>query len=324
MILTELLETSNFPRRFGRRSLEREIKAYKKKAMRVARAQTRILRRKAVATYRRQYFLNNAYADTRTAVSRNEDIFITGLLAVFILLFSSLNTATNMMLLFLGTAYEIATFTGISMAILILTVGAIIATLCGWIICLLLNMLSIATMDGATRKVKRSSRSTARHGLALAGRITSAWALLGTLLVGPIMLAAITSFWLLQIGAITLAQLLQNVPIIALACITYFVVCLINFSLVPYVALFETKLSLTATFRRSHELVRRRGRIFTLLGYTLFGTTIYASLEFARLADKILHINLWLTFAMLTLIAIVTANCMTVVFYRKRKLARVN
>lgn len=324
MILTDLLETSHFPRLKTRRALQREFKNFKKSVQRFAKAQTRKARSKALATYRRQYLLSNAFVDSQRAIKQNEDIFIAGLLAVFILLFSSLNTAMNFMLLFLGTAYEIATFTGISMALLMLIVGGVVGILSAWIIAFLLNMLSLTTMEGATHKVKRSARATARKSMALAGRVTTAWILLGALAFIPVGVTILTILWLLRIDAITFAGLLQNLAIITTACVAYIVTILMNFALAPYVALFETSLDFKRVFSRSHDLVRRRGRLFNLLSYCVFGLALFTTFKASQLIDTILHLNIWLTFAAASLAIAVVANSIMVVFYRKRKLARVN
>jgi hypothetical protein len=179
-------------------------------------------------------------------------------------------------------------------------------------------MMSVAVMDGATRKVRRSVRSTVRTSLRQAGRVSSAWLLFGTIIAVPLAVGAAGSYAYLHSHAVSIDMLLGDLTKAVIVALAWLIYAIMQYGLVPYIALFEPELPLSRTLRRSRQLVQRRGHLFLLFGYLLFGATLVAAF---KLAD-IISLGQGLLFAMLALTITLIANGTMVVFYRKRRLAR--
>jgi hypothetical protein len=224
--------------------------------------------------------------------------------------------------LFFKTGYDIAELSGINMAVLMLMVCSILGVVGGWLAAWLLNMLSFSIMDGANRKLHRSFRSTARKGLQYASRVTGAWVALLFVVLLPLLVMALNSFLVLRGVRQPLAVVELLFPYVATASVASTVLLLINYGLVPYVALFEPELPLHKALDRSHQLVRRRGRIFILAVYGLLGAAVAAAYSLALVFNQFLRIPEPITFFILSGLAVMYANCLMVMFYRKRKQAR--
>lgn len=115
--------------------------------------------------------------------------------------------------------------------------------------------------------------------------------------------------------------LLQYESIIAIVWILY---VLVQYSLVPYVVLFEPGHTLTSAFGRSRQLVKKRGRLFILATYTLLALFLMTVYFVAALFENAAGLEKWLTFGITALIALMFFNATLVVLYRKRRLARKN
>lgn len=293
--------------------MQRQLKARARKA------------RSLIRMYaRQQYYLTTALGDMRTSAARNEDIFITAVICTAIIGFSFAATATNAVLLFLATAYDLAEITGASMGLLMLIVCGVLTVIGGWLASFVLNMQSLAIMDGARRKVHRSVRSTIRNGLRYASRVASAWIALLSLITLPLLLTAVPCYLYLRQAANPISALTDIVPVAAVSGISWIVLVMLNFSLAPYVSLFEPQTTLKAAFVRSHQLVKRRGRLFILGGYILLTTAIYGAYMVAILIENSLGLGKNLTFFMGAFSIVMLANGVMVSLYRKRSLARKN
>src|SRR5688572_5926596 len=104
----------------SQRQLRRWIDTNRVVGQRRLRLALRTLRTATTRYYRQQYFLMDAYRDARRAVARNEDIVISTIFITFVLAFSLAATALDVMILFLGAAYEIAEATNTDMGLLVL------------------------------------------------------------------------------------------------------------------------------------------------------------------------------------------------------------
>jgi hypothetical protein len=316
MSFTEL-GTLDFPWP-NRRFFQRKLSHAQKQLYKLTKAQLRRAKSRSVATIRRQYYLTDAVSDLRVAIGRNEDIFITAVMAILVLGFSYVATAANFLILFFKTAYDLADLSGINMGLLMVVAGTVIAVLFGWLAAFLLNLMSVAVMDGATRKVHRSVRSTVRTSLRQAGRVASAWLLFGCVIGLPLALGVAGSYYYMHAHAVSMDELLGDLPKAVIGALTWIVFAIMQYSLAPYVALFEPELPLSRTLRRSRQLVRRRGHLFLLFGYLIFGAALVAAYRLSSVAGS----GQGLVFAMLTLIITFTAHGTLVMLYRKRKLAR--
>ncbi len=272
--------------------------------------------------FRSQYYVSNAVTDLKSAVVRNEDILFASLILAVSLYFAFMNMAGEVMLLFFRTGYDIAELSGVNMAVLLLTVCSILGVIGAWLAALLLNMLSFSVMDGANRKKYRSFRSTARKGLQYASRVTGAWIALALVIALPLAVIFVNSFLILK-GAQTPMSALETIfPYAATLSVASTVLLLINYGLIPYVALFEPELPLHKALDRSYRLVKNRGRIFILAMYMIFAACLAGVYGLAILFNQFLKVPEPITFFILSGLVAMYLNCVMVMFYRKRKQAR--
>lgn len=280
-------------------------------------------RSKTLAFARRQYYPTSAYTDMRAAIARNEDIFITAILLLVVLTFSVTTTGLQFLLTFMGTATAVADLTHISGSLILLVTFAVPAVLCSWVAAFLINLFSIALMDGAKRKRNQSVRRTVRHSLQAASRTANAWFMIIALLaIVPVACLVLSSLYLRADGS--RAAITTIMPYTVLVCAAWCVYVLAQYSLAPTVALFEPDLTLTKVLGRSRHLVKRRGRIFTIVTYLLTAAGITAVYLLANQLQTSLHIDQAALVSVGSLAAILGAHGLFVMLYRKSKLARKN
>jgi len=307
-----------------KRSFKRELILSQRNAEKYIKATLRKTRRKSLAAVRRQYYLNTAVADVRVAVGRNEDIAITMFIIALVIGYSAAAMMLDLMITAFSTAFVAADVTKTNPVIFMLIAGGTLTIICGWILAFIMNMQSLALMDGALRKTKRSVRSTVRKGLRYSTRVTGAWVLLLSILIGIPVLAALTASSYLSLTSITMNQLFAYIPYGVTAGITWMVIILMEYSLVPYVALFEPTTPVRQLLTRSTQLVTRRGRIFLLAFHITVGTSLYGAYKLAEISERYMKVHRGLQFFSYGLILLLLANAVLVMFYRKRKLARTN
>ncbi|GAC1386440.1 MAG: hypothetical protein NVS1B7_4940 [Candidatus Saccharimonadales bacterium] len=285
----------------------------------------RMLRRSMRRTARliaAQYYLTDAYVDSRRAFSLNEDIALATVLVIGVLSFSTISILANALYMFVLTANAFAAVAGVDFALLMIVAFAVCGVIIAWLAAFLQNALSIALMDGLIRKQNRSLITTFRRALHSTSKTTLAWFLLALATGMPV-----------AIGVSLLAGGLRMAHVPVYAAIPYLVaagsvascwmlVILANYSLLPYVALFEPINSWKDSFRRSRKLVTRKGRLFILSGYAVLGGCLLASYVCARMIQTVTHFNATLLFMMLSTIVFSVANGIMTAFYRKRRLAR--
>ncbi|MDB5186370.1 MAG: hypothetical protein JWL85_893 [Candidatus Saccharibacteria bacterium] len=321
MILTELLQTSNLPR-LNNRVIKREFKLARNKTQRFVRVWIKKTRTKTMAVARRQYFLSHAYRDMQVSIQRNEDIFITAMITVLVLTFGAAATATNVVFLFFQTALDLSNISGASMAIIGLIATSVLTVLVSWFLAFLLNFMSLSIMDGATRKVNRSVRTTARKALRYTSRVAISWLALASVLTAPIALTAILGFLYVSFNGVSMDALMVGFQAGIIAGLSWIIFALMNYSLVPYVALFEPSIAIRDALARSQQLVRSKGRLFILAGYVALSAIFAAIYTIANFLDHSIGTNKWLLIFMASIAVVTIANGVMVTFYRKRKLAR--
>ncbi len=307
-----------------KQSLKRDLKKMLITAEKQLKAKTRRAKSKTIAAINRQYYISTAYADARVAARHNEDIAITMLILAFVIGYSAAAMILELLIIAFGTAFVLADITKIDPGVFMLVAGMTLGIVCSWLTSLLLNMQSLALMDGALRKTKRSVRSTIRKSLRYTTRVTEAWVLFLGILVGIPLLAVWSAFSIISLTEISMNQLFSYAPFGITALIAWVVIMLMEYSLVPYVALFEPTVPLRHLLTRSSQLVNRRGRIFILLSSILFGASLFGAYKLAVYSESVLGVHRGLQFFSYSLIIALLANAIMVMLYRKRKLARVN
>lgn len=321
MSLSEL-QALEFPK-LGTEALVRKLAKLQVACLRKSKIATRKARSRTNAYFRSQYYIGTAAVDLKVAAARNEDILLASLITTVSLFFSFMSMSGEAMLLFFMTGYDIAELSGVNMAVLMLVVCSIFGVIGAWLAALLLSMQSLSVMDGANRKRNRSFRSTARKSLQYASRVASAWTALLVVVALPLIILAINSFFLLESARDPVVAIEAIFPYVATAGIASTVLLLINYGLVPYVALFEPQIPLHRALDRSHKLVKRRGRIFILAIYGLLTAAVAAAYGVSNLLNQYLKIPTAVSFFILSGLVIMYINCIMVIFYRKRKQARI-
>lgn len=313
----------NLPK-LTQRSVKRKLKFAKAKAQRIAKAKMRKAKSVSIAYYRRQYYLTTARRDLQRAVTLNEDIFIATSMIAVLIGYCFATRATDFLLLFFQTAYNTANISGISMFVLSLAAFGSLTVLLGWILAFMLNIQSIALMDGIVGKQRRSIRKTLRLGLFHASRVASVWALLAALVVVPLIALAIAAYTYISVASLPLKEVISLAPEFGVISALAVLGVLLHYSLAPYVALFETELPLTQTLKRSRQLVRRRGRIFLFATYLAFVAAAAGIYLIAAGIEHLIGLPKLITGALGGLGLLMSLNGILVVLYRKRKLARKN
>jgi hypothetical protein len=315
------LQTDYFPRP-NRRSVKRKLTTVKNRFRRTYRLAMRKTNRAAVNWYARQYFLAQAYQDVRRAIRANEDIFIGTIIVAAVLAYAFATVASEVLFMFFATAYAVAEAFDISMVVLSVITLAVLGASLAWVAAFALNSMSIALMHGLTGKKQRSLRQTLRHGLRLTSRTALAWFIVAVMITGPLVAAATLSMALLKFGSADLLAALTVAPYVVIAALTWVIYALMQYSLVPYIAFFEPKLSFSQAIARSHQLVQRTGRIFLLFLYVGLAAALAACYGVSVFLENALRINQSLTISFGASLSLIAMNALMVVFYRKRRLAR--
>ena len=291
------------------------------KTKRYIKSRTRKAESATVRYFRSQYYPTTAWADLRLASLRNEDIVVNALLLLFAIGFASTVTVFDFTLLFLNTAYDISALTGISMSLLVLVVGGVLASLVGWTSAFLMNMLSLAVIDGANRKVKVTIRSTSRKALSMASAVTTAWFVLLVRRALQPAFAVIGPALYLKFYSPEVSLPLVPASIAVASLMTWSIVNFLRFSLAPYIVLFE-QAPIPVAFKRSNSMLKQRGKIFVGAVYACLVATLGIMYAISLLIDSLIGYNKYLVFAALALFGIIATNGVLVMLYRKRKLAR--
>jgi hypothetical protein len=321
MSLNELIETYNLPG-LGTGVYKGTAQLVRNTAHKVTNFKLKKARRHAMAFLRKQYYITHAMGDLRLAISRNEDIVISSLIISTVLSFAFAATSAQFVLSFMRTAYAFSNMTGTSIALLTLFVVGMLTAVGGWLMAFIMNMFSIAVMEGATRKRNRSVRATVRRSLKYASRITNAWLLVLTAIGLPLIGAGIigVTYMRLFVHPIKFSSSLVY-QAVALA-VTWTLIILATYGLVPTIALFEPEITLTQAFGRSRRLVKRKGRIFLMAGSLLLAGAIVLAYLVSTGIKSALHLESGPIFFTSIFMILCVANGVCVILYRKRRLAK--
>lgn len=319
MILTQLQPSSW---RLTKRRMQRNLLRAKRHTQKLLYSKARKLRRSLAAKMRHQYFPTAAVQELKTAARHNEDIVIGTLLVALILAYGFGVAGINFMLQVFITVTQMSAVMGINALWLFVVAGITFSIASAWLSVFLNNMVSLALMQGANRKIYRSLRDTIRQSLAATGRVTTAWLLFAALLALPGILGAVVILTAIYGLGVNPDQALPYLVILVIAIIAGVITAAINYTLVPYVAFFEQHIPLKQTLGRSRQLVMRRGRLFILGIYLILGAFLALAFRLAHTIDSLLPLSGGLLFGMALLPALILTNGIFVTLYRKRRLAR--
>lgn len=304
-----------------RRTLQTIAKAmatYKRSAYR----NIRTIKKSVITKLHNQYMLSNALTDTRRTFLLNEDIILASIIIIIILNFSATSLIANTLYVFMLSATVTAELLGVNLMLLATIALSVLGISLLWLSSFMQNLLTVSFMEGLTRKQNRSLRLTIRRSLARASQTASAW--LGLILMAFVpgaafLLTAVIITFLAQI------ELTNSVPYILAAGTGAFVWIawiLANYSLFPYVVMFGKYADLRDALAQSKQLVKRRGRLFILSGYLVFGIALALTYFTATIIQRLTGIDASLPFLLLSAVPISFGNVFLTILYRKRKLAR--
>lgn len=315
------LQALEFPK-IGSDLLLRNLQKQYVHLLRTCKKTIKKTRTKVALYFRSQYYITSATRDLKVAATKNEDIVISTLIIAAALIFSYMNIASELLLAFFHTALVISETTQLNMLILGLIVTGVFGVIAAWLSALITNMIAISVMEGSTRKQHKSVRKTLRKSLRYTGRVTGSWVAYISLLLIPQFVVGIATLVFTLTSSNPMATLETGMPIIAVAAITSMVVLIMNYGLMPYVALFEPEINLITAAKRSRELVRTKGRLFILSINGLFFGGMVVAFAAARAIESMIYIPAAVTFFVLACVLVLYTNCLMVMLYRKRKLAR--
>jgi hypothetical protein len=219
-------------------------------------------------------------------------------------------------------SYAVAEVLDISMLVLSVITLAVLASSLAWLAAFSMNSMSVAIMHGLTGKKIRSLRATMRQGLRFTTRTALAWMLVAGVIFMPPAAALMLGIAFLKFGVTDLLDSLTAAPYVVIAGVAWVLYCLMNYSLVPYVALFEPHLSFSRAFKRSQQLVTRRGRLFLLSLYMALLALLAGITGMSFVLENQFNLDQSLTINFGAALAFMATNAIMVVFYRKRRLAR--
>lgn len=271
---------------------------------------------------RGQYYLSSALADTKRAVGHNEDIALGGLFIMVTLSFATISVLANLILSFVVAASILSTESGFNIALLLIAAFGVMAVLSMWLGAFLQNIWMYALYEGATRKQYRSLRRTVRNSLHTASQTAIAWGGLFVAAATPGVIANATGLGLVALFHPQLTGiigLILAVEIIALVWATW---VLVNYSLLPQVALFGQHTSWIAAAKHAKRLVSRKGRVFAFCAYLACAIGLGVAYLLARGLHHAVGSDTTLGFMLLALAPLTATNAAFTMLYRKRRLAR--
>lgn len=279
-------------------------------------------KRRTLAMLRRQYYITNALAETNRAGRRNEDIVLASLIIIAVVSFSATSILANVVYLFVMAGSVLSTISGLNLALLLIVACSVVGILFGWAAAWVQNLLTISLMEGATRKQKRSLRLTISKGLRFASSTATAWCMVLMGAFGPAFVALIGILAIIYFAHASWSTSLPYLFGMTAICFGWIIWVFANYTLLPYVRLFEKTLSWRAAIMRSRELVQYKGRLFILSGYVAFGGSLALAYGISIIVQRLTTISSTLFFLLLSTTAVSAANAVLTMFYRKRKLAR--
>jgi hypothetical protein len=313
------LQAEYFPQLSGQ-YIYRKLELHWQKIRKATHARIRKTRRMCLTWYSRQYFLASAHSGMKVSIKRNEDIFIATALVAFGLIYACATIAAELAFTFFITAFSFSEVSGINMLLVALVAAGSLGAILIWVAAFILNSMSIALMHGANRKQIRSVRATLRQGLAQAGRTATSWLVFLSAILFPVAIVGAAGLLHLLLFISTQAQMLSVMPYYIIAAIVGVIYILLQYSLMPFVAFFEPALWYRCAFKRSRELISKKGRMFILAGYGILGAFIAAEYALSRFLQDLIGLHRNLSFSIMLIITAIYAYGITTMLYRKRRM----
>ncbi|HXR49692.1 MAG TPA: hypothetical protein VN778_01545 [Verrucomicrobiae bacterium] len=279
-------------------------------------------KRRLIAAIRRQYLLTHALSDVKAAALGSEDITFGALMMAAVVSYALLTTLANLLFIFMQTTAAFSTWSGISLGLLVMITLGIFISLSVWILAWGQNMLSISILESANRKQNRSIRTTIRHGLRSATRVTLAWLLVNVLTFAPAAVLGLILLGVLYASHVALSAALPYLFGVGALGIIWIGYAVANFALTPKVALFEPKLSLAESLGRSRQLLKSKGRVFLIGNYVALLATLALAYGLSNVLQWFTGVSNVLSFIIFAWVLFSLNNLIMSAFYRKRKLAR--
>ena len=258
----------------------------------------------------------------KKAIGLNEDIFIAVLVIAAVVGYTYAVLAAQIVYTFFLTGYIMSDASGFNMiAMAAITIG-VLGTLFGWVSAFALNSMSITMMQGATRKVNRSTRQTLRAALRYTPRITATWAMFAGKIFAPMIGGAVLALISIKLGAQDVNCWLAIPAVFVLTGLFAAGRNLLRYGLAPQVATFEPGLTYKEVFAKSAEMLEAKGKVFVAASYLTFALALSGIVGISYLINQLLDINQAFSSIIGAVILVCIANGVMVMFYRKRRLAR--
>jgi len=271
--------------------------------------------------YRRQYFLSDAARDVRVSASRNEDIFLGSLMAVVLLSYAFVATASQVMYFSFQSITAVSDATGISLTELTLLCFGVLGTTTAWFLGFIINMLSLTLLDGANRKRNVSLKHTMREALRLSPAFTVMWFSVLTIAAAAFITIALP-FAVYGLGHYKHALPSIGFDAAALTALLVVGYQLSSIVLAPTIVLTEPKVAVLAALQTSRRLLPLRGRLFVMALGAIVGTALAASWELSLATQHAFGYQGDILFYLLAVVEVIAANLVLTVLYRKRRQAR--
>lgn len=279
-------------------------------------------RRNAVVTISSQYYLTSALRDSRRALRLNEDITLASLLIAVVLAFSVSNILTSALYQATSSANGLSDVLGANVIFVVtLALGGLFVAIL-WLVAFLQNLIAICLMEGATRKKKRSLVLTLRQSLRNASRTALAWiGLFGAIIlpIGLVLIVSVAAIFLLSLTPTASLVVIVSSLITSLLWLSYI---LTTYSLIPYLMLFNVKLTWSQSLTECRRLVHSKGRWFLAISYLFLGAALALTYEFSQFVVQVVDCNSIALFSLVSIFVLFIHNACLTMLYRKRRLAR--
>lgn len=315
--------TNTIPYRLPHKKWDQFERRLQKTELRLNKQMHRQLARRTIATsrwWRRQYRLSHSFRDVRRAFGYNEDILLAVCVISVFATYVGVTSGANVVYFVSQAIVATTTILGLAllpaMGIGVVACGSVLLCAAAIASC----ALQKATMDGLTKKYYRSFRLTVQESLGCFGRVILAWTVGLAIVITPLALFGLLGIVAQYYGRIGGEQLLACSEYGAVAGVVWLVYCSMHYACIPLVAAFQPKASVGSWIQQSHELPRRKGRIFLLslhLMLALSAGVVYCA---ARVVNYLLPFGLLPTviFGLLGVVS-VYQMIMTLFYYRRRR-----
>lgn len=291
-------------------------------AMHKRRARRRVLvkRQSTIRWWHRQYQFNDAARDVRIAYRRNEDIMLGLLILGYFLIYVAVSNGADILYYFSQAVLMTTVVFGWAIAPLLLLVLAGVFMGLLWMLMVVMSAVQGSVMESLVRKRYRSLRIALKRSVKGSGRMVVAWLLLAALVCVPLGLATMLVMSAMMFGFITPDQFAQYGQYGVIVALLWPIYCAMHYALIPTIAHFQPRSSWKSVIAQSHELVRRKGRVFLLLLHMAILTGFCAVYGIAWAVNAIVPVGvLGVTVFGCFALTLVYQAVLTLLYYRRRR-----